>query len=597
MPRWQEMNTHSGKTGVSWDGPRLRTATKAAGVSWTAPRLSSAFFALALALTVLVPTPALADDSVDVIVQQVPGTATDVAALIDDLGGTVTGGLGIIDGFAAELPSSALDSLAGHPAIASVVPDGTVELTGWDYASSGQESMATVADRVVNADRFWNGGYTGEGVDVALIDSGVSGVDGLTVNGKVINGPDLSFESQNPDLQYVDSFGHGTHLAGIIAGRSNSAPNKITTKEAKRHFLGVAPDARIVNVKVATRNGATDVSQVIAAIDWVVQHRDDNGMNIRVINLSFGTDSTQSYRYDPLAFAVEQAWEHGIVVAVAAGNDGNSSPLRNPASDPFVIAVGAAATNGSERTGDDSIPSFSSCGTYQRHVDLVAPGKSIVSLLAPDSSAARDHPEAIVDGSYLVGSGTSQAAAVVSGAAALIIDQRPEITPDQVKALLMGTAQPISGESSKCQGAGLLDLSEAYGASTPNGHQSSQAAQGTGSLEASRGSFNLEHDGVVLEGEQDIMGNPWDGASWSSLSADGDSWSDGDWNGAPWSGASWSGMSWSGMSWSGASWSGMSWSGASWSGASWSGMSWSGMSWSASAWLGLSWGGPAFFIV
>jgi len=583
MHRWRILNSHTGKAGVSWDGPRL----------------SAVLVALTLAVTALAPIPALADDTVDVIVQQVPGSATDVVALVEDLGGTVTGELGLINGFAAELPGSELDFLAGHPAIASVVPDATVELSGWHYASSDQESLATLADKVVNADRFWNDGYTGAGVDVALIDSGVSPVDGLIVNGKVLNGPDLSFESQNSDLRYLDSFGHGTHLAGIIAGQSDGTPDRITTKEAKKNFLGVAPNARIVNVKVATRNGATDVSQVIAALDWVVQHRNDNGMNIRVVNLSFGTDSTQSYYLDPLAFAVEQAWAKGIVVVVAAGNDGNSSALRNPASDPFVIAVGAAVTNGTERTGDDSIPSFSNCGTNQRHVDLVAPGKSIVSLLAPGSAAAADHPEAIVDRKYLVGSGTSQAAAVVSGAAALIIDQRPGISPDQVKALLMETASSIPGENPKCQGAGLIDLSAAHGASTPYANQSSsyKPAQGTGSLEASRGSFNLEHDGAVLEGEQDIMGSAWDGASWSSLSAAGASWSGGEWNGASWSGASWSGASWSGASWSGASWSGASWSGASWSGASWSGMSWSGASWSASAWLGLSWDGPALSIV
>ncbi|NNL14508.1 MAG: S8 family serine peptidase [Acidimicrobiia bacterium] len=558
---------HTGRAGVSWDGPLGHRATIGrAAVSWTAPRVSSALFALLLALTVLAPTPSLADDTVDVIVQQIPGTSTNVAALIEDLGGSVTGELRIIDGYAAELPASAIDRLSADPAIASVTPDGTVELTGWHFAADDQESLASVADKVTNADQFWNNGYTGAGVDIALIDSGVSPVDGLTLPNKVVNGPDLSFESQDPDLRYLDSFGHGTHLAGIMAGQSDSTPAKISTKEAKRHFLGIAPDARIVNVKVATRNGATDVSQVIAAIDWVVQHRDDNGMNIRVINLSFGTDSTQSYYLDPLAFAVEQAWNRGIVVVVAAGNDGNSSALRNPASDPFVIAVGAAAVNGSERTNDDSIPKFSSCGTNQRHVDVVAPGRSIVSLLAPGSAASVDHPEAIIDGKYLVGSGTSQAAAVVSGAAALIIDQRPGITPDQVKALLMTTASKIRGESSNCQGAGLISLGDAVHASTPSKDQSVQykPSQGTGSLEASRGSFNLSHDGVTLEGEQDIMGTAWDGASWSSLSAAGASWSGGDWNGASWSGASWSGASWSGASWSGASWSGASWSGEVW---------------------------------
>ena len=570
MPRRRK---HNGKAGVSWDGPRGSLASAGssgrAGISWTAPGFSSVLIALALVLTVLVPAPTLADDSVDVIVRAAPGTAADVAVLIEDAGGSVTAELGIIDGFAAELPNSAIDRLASDPAVVSVVPDGTVELTGWHYASDDQEAMASVADKVVEADQFWNDGYTGAGVDIALIDSGVSPVDGLTVSNKVINGPDLSFESQDPDLRYLDSFGHGTHLAGIMAGQADSTPSRITTKEAKRHFLGIAPDARIVNVKVATRNGATDVSQVIAALDWVVQHRNDNGMNIRVINLSFGTDSSQSYILDPLAFAVEQAWNHGIVVVVAAGNDGNNSPLRNPASDPFVIAVGAAVVNSTARTSDDSIPTFSSCGTNERHVDVVAPGRSIVSLLAPGSAAAVDHPEAIVDGSYIVGSGTSQAAAVVSGAAALIIDQRPGISPDEVKALLMETAESIRGERPACQGAGLINLSAALRAATPDADQSASFAPslGTGSLEASRGSFNLSHDGVILEGEQDIMGSAWDGASWSSLSASGASWSGGDWNGA------------------------------SWSGASWSGMSWSGMSWSASAWLGLSWGGPALLIV
>ena len=202
--------------------------------------------------------------------------------------------------------------------------------------------MYRVVQRV-GAHYAWTQGYTGQGIDIALIDSGVVPVNGLTAPGKVINGPDLSFESQADNLRYLDTYGHGTHLAGIMAGRDD-AVSEPTLANAYDHFIGVAPDARIVNVKVADSRGATDVSQVIAAIDWVVQHRNDNGMNIRVINLSYGTDGTQDYLVDPLAFAVEQAWKAGIVVVVAAGNDGEGSPLRNPATDPFVIAVGASAS-------------------------------------------------------------------------------------------------------------------------------------------------------------------------------------------------------------------------------------------------------------
>jgi serine protease AprX len=592
MYRW---HTAVAPHGPGWDGPGHPARSVAQRVGWS--RLGGIFVALALALTTLAPAPALADDMVDVIVQEAATSTTDVAVLIEDLGGVVTAQLGVINGFAAQLPALAADRLAAHPDVAAVTPDSSVELTGWDYASGDQESVATITASVTNADQFWNNEYTGAGIDVALIDSGVAPVDGLTIPGKVVNAPDLSFESQNPDLMYLDTFGHGTHLAGIIAGRDDAAPSKITTKESKRYFLGMAPDAGIVSVKVATRNGATDVSQVIAAIDWVVQHRNDNGMNIRVLNLSFGTDSTQSYLYDPLAFAVEQAWNHGIVVVVAAGNDGNRHGLRNPATDPFVIAVGAVDADSTSRTTDDTIPSFSNCGTNSRFVDVVAPGQSVVSLLAPGSAAAAENPGSIVEGRYIVGSGTSQAAAVVSGAAALLLEQRPGLNPDQVKAILMGSAQPIQGQNPKCQGAGVIDLKAARDFATPEVEQTHAPSLGTGSLEAARGSFNLEHDGVVLEGEQDIMGSAWDGASWSSLSAAGASWSGGEWNGASWSGASWSGASWSGASWSGASWSGASWSGASWSGASWSGMSWSGASWSASAWLGVSWDGPALAIV
>src|SRR5438045_846718 len=168
-------------------------------------------------------------------------------------------------------------------------------------------------DRITGATTYWSHGYTGQGVDVALIDSGVAPVNGLTAPGKVVAGPDLSFESQASNLQYLDTFGHGTHLAGIIAGRSDAAvPGSYLTDTTD--FLGIAPDARIVSIKVADSHGAADVSQVIAAIDWVVQHRTDNGMNIRVLNLSYGTRTSQGYTIDPLAFAAEQAWKAGVVV-------------------------------------------------------------------------------------------------------------------------------------------------------------------------------------------------------------------------------------------------------------------------------------------
>jgi len=303
------------------------------------------------------------------------------------------------------------DSDPTTPVVLEIEPALTIEydgLAGWDDASAlavssyveynsltyyspvvdydlGQfaGSMFWITNNVTGAVRFWQAGYTGDGVDVALIDTGVVPVDGLRYPGKVINGADLSFESQADNLRYFDTYGHGTHLAGIIAGRDDLA--SVVEKGDTEVFLGMAPGARIVSVKVADSMGAADVSQVIAAIDWVVEHRTDNGMNIRVLTLAYGTDGVQSYQVDPLALAVERAWHAGIVVVVAAGNDGNDAVLRDPAFDPFVIAVGAGDTDGSGGVTD--VTPFSSCGTGERFVDVVAPGRSIVSLRNPGSFA------------------------------------------------------------------------------------------------------------------------------------------------------------------------------------------------------------------
>jgi hypothetical protein len=151
-------------------------------------------------------------------------------------------------------------------------------------------------------------------------------------------------------------------MAAIIAGRDASVP--VGGENDAKHFVGVAPDARILNMKVATADGGADVTQVIAAIDWVVQHRSDNGMNVRVINLSYGTRSTQSYQVDPLARAVENAWHKGIVVVIAAGNDGlGSTRLTMPAIDPYVIAVGAVDHRGTDTADDDRVTTFTNGGS------------------------------------------------------------------------------------------------------------------------------------------------------------------------------------------------------------------------------------------
>ncbi len=568
--------------------------------SKTPSRLAAAvLLVVALVLATAGPTTAVPADGVRWIVRAAPGALDDAMELVSSVGGEIVLPLPIIDGFSAVVPAGTAEALAADPAVAAVTPDGRIELTGFESGPPADGgAMHRIVDKVVQADTFWERGFTGAGIDVAIIDSGIAPVAGMDDPGKVVNGPDISFDSIHPNLAHLDLFGHGTHMASIIAGRDGAAGDEPSAADLRDSYLGVAPGARIVSVKVADARGLADVSQVIAAIDWVVQHRDDPvaGLDIRVLGLAFGTDGTQDRMIDPLSYAAEVAWHRGIVVVAAAGNDGNDRPLRNPASNPFVIAVGAADTAGTYGTGDDTVLPFSNCGDDERTVDLVAPGRSLLGLRVPGSFIDSEYAEQAAFGARLFrGTGTSQASAVVAGGAALVLDQRPELSPDQVKALLTSTARPIPGSSGACQGAGVLDLKAAFKAATPaDVGQPYEPGTGTGTLEDARGTHHLVHDGEILEGEVDIFGNAWDGASWSGASWSGASWSGGDWNGASWSGASWSGASWSGASWSGASWSGASWSGASWSGASWSGASWSGASWSGASWSGASWSGASW---
>ena len=410
-------------------------------------------------------------------------------------------------------------------------------------------------------------GLDGRGIDVALIDTGTVPVPGLDTAGAVAAGPDLSFDYQSGLASGLDGYGHGTHMAGIIAGRGTSQTE------------GIAPGSRVVDVKVGASNGAVDVSQVVAAIDWVVQHRQDPGMNIRVINLSYGTDGSQAYTTDPLAHAVESAWHNGIVVVAAAGNSGGA--LVNPATDPYVLTVGSVDLGDPLISLDDRVAPYSSVGSSTRRVDLVVPGTSVISLRDPGSVIDLAHPDARVGTAYFKGSGTSQAAAVASGLVADLLDARPTLTPDQVKALLRATAHPVLGSPASAQGAGMADLDAATRATVPSTPQTFPRSTGLGTLEGARGTAHVSMDGTPLVGELDVQSAPWAPAVWAPKSAAGAAWTGGSWNGRLWSGDGWllGGADWSGRTWRDASWSGSTWTGAGWTGRTWRGATWTGRTW------------------
>ena len=475
-------------------------------------------------------------------------------------------------------------------------------ITGTTYDPTYVPTSMYRATTSTGARSFWKYGYTGVGVDVAVIDTGVDHVQGLDAPGKVIDGPDLSFDSQDALMIHRDGYGHGTHLAGIIAGSDDTVFAYSRTKMSASNsaaFYGMAPNARIVSVKVGARNGAVDVTQVIAGLNWVVQHKNDNGMNIRVVTLAYSTDGHQDYRVDPLTFAVENAWKNGITVVTAAGNagrnqNGSGPGLMNPAYDPFVISVGAQDARGTTELSDDRIADFSSNGPEDwsgRAPDVAAPGVSVPSLRVVGSYLDQNYGGTAAIGSrFFKGSGSSQASAVVAGAAALILSQRPTATPDEVKALLRQSAVPLSNEPTGSQGAGRMALAGVLtSVSTLVAAASPEASTGTGSVELSRGTHHLAMNGVELTGEVDIFGHPFDAAA-AALAADSmTAWSNGAWNGSSWTGSSWTGSSWTGSSWTGSSWTGSSWTGSSWTGSSWTGSSWTGSSWTGSSWTGDSW--------
>ena len=410
-----------------------------------------------------------------------------------------------------------------------LVSSDSANVTADDTASEGMvqaavystANLASTYVKAIGADRVWTEGpsyLTGNNVRIAVVDSGIAEHADLKsgAQSRIVARVNFGPTSSTPD----DDYGHGTHIAGIMGGNGARSAGK---------YMGVAPDAKFVDVKVTDDRGAGSTSNLVNGLQWVLNNK--NTYNIRIVNLSINSSVPDSYLTSPLSAAVEILWFNGIVVVVSAGNAGGGK-LNPPANDPFVITVGATDDQGTASTTDDTLAKFSSYSITDdgfAKPDLVAPGRNLVSLLsADDNNLATNHPDYKLAGAegtyYYKMSGTSMAAGVVTGAIALLLQKEPTLTPDQVKYRLLNTAKPFSTGESCAAGAGYVDI---YAAT----HTATTASANTG----------LRVSQLLWTGSTPVN---WSSVSWNSVS----------WNSVSWNSVSWNSVSWNSVSWNSVSW-------------------------------------------
>jgi serine protease AprX len=536
----------------------------------TAPtRVWAAAAALAL---LAVPVPAASQGSAQTVLLATTGgtTLTQLADSVSAVGGRVLETLSIADSLLVELPAGIM--VPGGVA----VPDVSMKVN----STSRSDAEATVSTyrRTIGAP---DDDSLGAGVTVALIDTGVADVPDLAhVEHRAVRG-----------VGSGDKYGHGTFLAGIIGGRGAQP--------------GVAPGAGLLDVKVADGEGGTSLSKVLSGLQIAAD------ADVDVVSLSLSTASPLPPGFDPLSRALERLWERGVVSVVAAGNDGADGEVQSPGNHPTLLTVGSVdegtMTGGRE---DDSVASFSSRGSTSglAKPDLVAPGTSIVSTMAPGSVAASR--TAWNDGTFMRGSGTSMSTALAAGAAAAVLAANPELQPNGVKALLVGTTYSNDDlEPADGAGAGALDLGAALAAagaadldpeqSLPGAHSGDwgpseadgrawaafAAAWKSGDLAAAKAAW----------AELSWQTKQWASRAWmtsvlaSSLGLSEPSFEARSWAARSWAFDGWLARSWAARSWAARSWAFDQWLARSWAARSWAARSWAARSWAADGWLARSW--------
>jgi serine protease AprX len=505
----------------------------------------------------------------------VQGASSAVAASdVRAAHGVVLSALPIVHGVVANLTPG--EAAAAAQSGSQVSPNSQVSVEGLGSLPAGYDPSSNFG-AVTGANSMWANGINGAGVTVAVLDTGID-ANLSDLRGRVVDGVNLSTQWQQGSWN-TDQYGHGTFVAGIIAGNGASSNGQYT---------GVAPGANLVSIKVAGSTGITTESVVISGVAWAVAHQAADG--IRVLNMSLGVQPSSPTALDPLDQAVEQAWQAGIVVVTSSGNAGPANgSITSPGNDPLVITVGSMNDLGTNLVSNFTVPAYSSVGPTLFDgwfkPDLVAPGGSIVSLAVPGSTVFNSNPLARVGSANFVGSGTSFSAAIVSGLVALLLQANPSLTPDEVKAALLMSASPgpvgnpfvdghgIANVTSAAAIAGQVFLNQAPAdaaeSSSPPASVSLASTWAAGTWNPANWSGNLSSSAISATNQGLLSTNPITGITWNGAA----------WNGAAWNGAAWNGAAWNGAAWNGAAWNGAAWNGAAWNNATWNGAAWNGDSW------------------
>jgi serine protease AprX len=529
------------------------------------------------------PTPPRMNELLAQMVAEAPGQTMRVIVLradktdlaerfVEKMGGSVLKDLPLINAFAAQLPTEAVPNLAVMASVSWVSLDAPVKTTGKPINKPDPPAEPLPENYFLDTlgvRQIWDMGYHGEGIGVVVIDSGIFTDRDFTITPNKPHTRIKVEKSFNSDTS-SDQYGHGTHVAGIIAGNGRASGGI---------YSGIAPKVDLINLKISNDSGLAYESDTVDAMQWVLDYKDE--YNIRVVNLSIQSTVPQSYHESALNAAAEILWFNGVVVVAAAGNWRNTNNYAAiqtaPANDPFIITVGATNEKGSANRTDDSISSFSSSGTtldgYYKP-DIFAPGKDIISVLSDGSDWIFEHPDHVVmDGEYFRLSGTSMAAPMVAGAAVLLLQAEPNLTPDQVKYRLIHSAGTVGSSP-------YLDVYTAL--TTPSTETANQGVVPHMLLAKMALIAYWSSD----NGEENI---DWGAINWDAVNWNAVNWNAVNWNAVNWNAVNWNAVNWNAVNWNAVNWNAVNWNAVNWNAVNWNAVNWNAVNWNPVSWNSVSW--------